>query len=384
MRRDTILQHLGEEEKIKGAVVPPIFQNSLYVFDSLEEFSTVIDRYNGGDQNAYFYARHGAPNLTILEQKIAALEGVDRAKVFAGGMAAISAAIFACVETGSHVVCVDSCYGPTRRFFDEYLKRLGILTTFVEGSDTDEVIAAIRPETTLVYLESPGSLIFKMQDLEAIASYCKSKGILTMIDNSYASPLFQNPAKFGIDVVLHSATKYLAGHSDLTAGVVAGSNEFMDRLIRQEIDLIGGLIAPFTGWLLLRGMRTLSLRMKHAQEQGNTIAKWLVEQPWVEEVRHVGLDSFDQKALREKQMTGTSSLLSFIPKNQSTEWLSNFMNGLKVYQKGVSWGGFESLAVGFPYKPMDWSEARNIIRIYNGLEDPADLIEDLKQAAEKA
>lgn len=384
MRRDTWIQHLGEEEKIKGAVVPPLFQNSLFVFDTYQEFTGSFERVVSGDTDAVIYARHGTPSMVPLEQKLAALEGVDFAKVFAGGMAAITAAIFACVEAGSHVVCLDTCYGPTRRFLGEYLQRYNVTTTFVDGLTPESVIDAIRPETTLVYLESPGTFLFRLQDLEAISTVCKERGITTMIDNSYPTPIFQNPARFGIDVILHSATKYLAGHSDLTAGVVAGSKTFMERLIRQEIDLIGGLVAPFPAWLLLRGIRTLSLRMKHAHAQGNTMAAFLREQTWVERVYHAGFEDFPQKDLRDKQMTGTSSLISFEPKNQSDEWLENFLNSLDVFQMGVSWGGHESLAVGFPYQPMDWESPRKLIRLYCGLEDAVDLCEDLSQAAKGA
>lgn len=378
MHRETQLQHLGEEKKAFGAVTPPIVQTSLFVFDDVDSF---VNRDDSREGEPWVYSRVGNPNLTMLEQKLAMLEGTESARVFNSGMAAISAAILTAVESGSHVVCVDTAYGPTQQFLRDYLPKFGVTTTFLPGLSTDEILGAIKPETKLVYLESPGSILFRLQDFEAITSYCRERGIITITDNSYCSPIFQQPAQFGVDLVVHSATKYLVGHSDVVAGVVAGRRDLLLRIARNEMPLLGAALAPFPAWLMLRGMRTLALRMRHAQEVGNAIASWLKDQPFVEQVFHAG---FDKSPLREKQMQGTSSLLSFQPKNQAREWSVKFVEALQIYQLGVSWGGFESLSVPLEMQPGDWPEKRFIIRLYNGLEHVPDLIADLKQAAEVA
>lgn len=381
MHDATILQHLGEEEKIKGAVSPPIFQNSLFVFDDLDRF---LDRDRKPDGPGFSYSRLGNPSLTIVEKKIAALERTDKAKVFGSGMAAITAAILACVEQDAHIVCVDTAYGPTRSFLTDYLPKFGVTTTFVAGLTPEDVIDACRPETRLVILESPSSLIFRLQDFSSITKHCREKGIWTMTDNSYSAGVWQKPAELGVDIVCQTATKYLAGHSDLVAGVVAGSEEFIDRMTMREIQWIGGLIMPFGAWMLMRGMRTLKVRLQHAQIQGNTLCDYLKAQPWVERVFHVGDPDFPYRHLRDKQMTGSSSLLSFAPRDQSDAWTRTFIEALQVFQLGVSWGGFESLAVPIDLEAMGYDGPRRVIRLYAGLEEFADLADDLAQAASKA
>ncbi len=378
MHRETLLQHLGEETKAFGAVTPPIVQTSLFVFEDVESF---INRDDSKEGEPWVYSRVGNPNLSMLEKKLAMLEGTDSARVFNSGMAAISAAILSVVETGCHVVCVDTAYGPTQQLLKDYLPKFGVTTTFLPGRTTEEILDAIRPETRLVYLESPGSILFRLQDFEAITAFCRERGIATITDNSYCSPIFQQPAKFGVDMIVHSATKYLSGHSDVVAGVVAGRKEHLTRIAKNEMPLLGAALPPFPAWLMLRGMRTLPMRMRYAQEAGNAIASWLNDRPFVDQVFHAG---FDTSELRQKQMDGTSSLLSFQPKNQAREWSVKFVEALQIYQLGVSWGGFESLCVPLEMQPGDWPEKRYIIRLYNGFEHVPDLIADIAQASEVA
>lgn len=377
---NTRLQHLGEEDKPYGAVTPPIFQNSLFVFPDYDSF---VYR-DPVDPNAHTYSRCTNPTVNIAQKKLADLEGTEEARLFGCGMAAISSTILANVHQGSHVVCVDTCYGPTHKFLAEYLPKFGVTTTFVPGESSDDLLDAIRPETTLVYLESPGSILFRLQDLTKIGRACREKGVATAIDNSYSSPVFQNPHAFGIDYILHSATKYISGHSDVVAGLVCGSRDNIERLSVNELELITGLMHPLPAWLLMRGLRTIKLRMKHAQETGNALAGWVREQPFVERVRHVGFADFDQAALRDQHMRGTSSLFSFEPKNQNENWSRAFANALEVFQLGVSWGGHESLCAPLTMHPMDWSSPRRIIRLYAGLEELDDLIEDVRIAAQAA
>lgn len=375
---ETLIQHFAEEEHILGAVVPPIFQNSLFVFESADQFEASFDPVN--NPGKYNYSRIGNPTLDILERKLAKLEHTDAAKVFGSGMAAISAAIMSCVETGAHVVCVDTAYGPTMQFLRDYLPRFGVETTFVEGLKSEEIFDACRPNTKLIYLESPGSIVFRIQDLAAIASFAKSRGILTAIDNSYSTPLLQNPANFGIDIIVHTATKYLGGHSDVVSGALCCSRSHMDRIMGGELPLLGGILGPFPAWLLLRGLRTLRVRMDAHERAGNRMAQYLLSHPKVEHVYHVGLPDHPQRALIEKQMRGSGGLLTFQPKCQDKPTLKRFAESLEIFQMGVSWGGFESLCVPLPFKTLSWKQERWLVRLYCGLESIEDLIADVDQA----
>jgi cystathionine beta-lyase/cystathionine gamma-synthase len=378
----TLLQHYGEEEKPHRAVAPPIFQTSLFVYDNYADFSKAQLETPGGPP--YHYSRLGNPTVDIVERKVALLEKCQGAKVFSSGMAAISVAVMSCIEQGAHIVAVDTCYGVSRFMFDQYLDKLGVTVTYVDGLTPESVGDAIRPETKLVYLESPSSLVFRLQDVEAITAICREKRVPTLFDNSYASPILQNPAEMGVDIVIHSATKYLSGHSDLTAGVVAARQDRIEELIRNEVAIFGSLLGPFPAWLLLRGMRTLSLRVRHHEQSANTVASWLERHPQVERVLHVGLPSFDQRALFCKQMRGSGGLFSFIPKNQDRRAVIQLVDSLKLFQIGVSWGGFESLVVPVYLQAMGWPEPLHVVRLYCGLEDPRDLIRDLERALDEA
>lgn len=378
---NTRLAHVGEEQKVEGAVVPPIFQNSLFVFDTYEEFTQgIFDRPQGPP---YHYSRIGNPSVDLAEKKIADLEGTDACKLVGTGMGAITIAIMSCVKAGAHVVAVDTCYGPTRTLLTDYLTRFGVATTFVSGLCPEEVFDSVRPETTVIYLESPSSLIFRLQDIEAITKFAREKGITTIIDNTYCTPIFSNPARMGVDMVIHSATKYMGGHSDITAGAICTNQERIDRICKEDLNLQGSILAPFPAWLLTRGLRTLGIRMLRHQETGNTVAAWLEDQPQIERVHHVGLPSFGQRDLFLKQMRGSSSLFSFELKNADREKVIRFTDSLNLFQLGVSWGGHESLAVPLEVKPDNWQEPKWLVRFYCGLEDAEDLIADAKQALAK-
>jgi cystathionine beta-lyase/cystathionine gamma-synthase len=377
---ETVLTHRGEEAKNKGSVVPPIFQVSTFIFDDYDEFMHCMMEDPLGPPS--HYSRLSNPTLDVVEQKLAALEQTEACKLIQTGMGASFMAIMACVRQGSHVVTLDTCYGPVRKLLEDYLPKFGVSTTFIHGSAPDDWIDAIRPETTLLYLESPSSIIFRLQDIEAITAVAKSKGIKTAIDNSYCTPLNSNPATMGVDIILHSATKYLGGHSDLTAGVICSSHEFIQGLARAELNLFGSILAPFPAWLLMRGMRTLAVRMRHYEQVGNAVAAYLEGHPSVEIVHHVGLPSFPQRELFHKQMKASSSLLSFEPKNQDRQKVVAFVHALKIFQLGVSWGGHESLVVALQGQPLGYDEPRYCIRFYCGLEDTADLIADINQAFE--
>lgn len=375
----TMLAHLGEEESPRGAVVPPIYQNSLFVFSTMEELLEAQSRRPGGPD--HHYSRISNPSMEVVERKLAYMEGADAAKVFGCGMAAISAAIMSTVSAGAHVVTIDTAYGPVRSFLDPYLARFGVTSTLVSGTSTEELLDAIRPETTTVYLESPSSMLFRMQDLEPITNVCRERGVTTIIDNTYNTPLHLQPHRWGVDLVCHSATKYFGGHSDITGGVVTGSDDRIHKMLKNEVSFFGAALHPFPSWLMNRGLRTLSLRLKRHEATANVVASWLESQPWVERVHHVGLDSHPQRALVTKYLKGSGGLFSIQTKTQNKAKVFAFCNALNLFQKGISWGGHESLVVALPVQPADYPTPIWTIRLYTGLEEAEDLITDLAAAA---
>lgn len=353
--------------------MPPIFQSSLFVYDSFEAFE---DREKLKAQ--FMYTRLANPTTNIAESKIAALEETERCRLFGSGMGAISAAILSCVEAGKHIVATHASYLPAKAFMRDYLPQFGVETTFVDGRRTSEIEEAIKPNTSLIYMESPGTFLFHVQDVEAVCSLAKERGITTVIDNSCATPYFQKPAKMGADLVVHSATKYLAGHSDIVAGAVCGSEERLAKLVWEEGLLLGSIIDPFAAWLLIRSLRSLPLRMERHQKNAKRIAEWLESHERVERVHYPGLPSHESYSLVKKQMSGASGLLSFIPKFSSDRAATKtFCESLKLFQMGVSWGGHESLIA-----PLNYAETGNrwLLRLSIGLETAEDLIADLEQA----
>lgn len=376
---EDICTHLGDEyAKYMGAIVPPIFQNSLFVRSTPE---------NGIDDAGYVYTRVSNPTIDLPERKIAAMEGAEAAACFSSGMGAISAAIMHYVKKDCHVILPRTIYGPTRVFLTEYLAdKFGVTHTFVHGSDLEEIRSAIRPETALIYLESPSSMLFQMQDIEEIASIAKAHGIHTIIDNTYATPLHQNPIAHGIDLVCHTASKYMGGHSDIVAGVIAGSKEDIEAICNNERSLMGACMDPHQAWLLTRGLRTMPIRLRQHGESGLKVAEYLEQHPCVKQVFYPGLDSHPQRDLVKKYLRGTNGLISFIY-DGTAEQATKFVYALKVFQFGCSWGGFESLVVPSSVGMSEEDAAKvglspNIIRIHVGLENVDTLIADLEQAFE--
>lgn len=373
----TLLSHFGEDEKLEGAVTPPIFQNSLFVFEHAEDLFKAMSNVHGPP---YTYSRISNPTLDIVENKLARLEGTEAAKVLGSGMAALTTALMSNVEQGSHMVILDTAYGPVRSDLANYLKKFGVTMTLVDGRDPSEVIDSFRPETTALYLESPSSIVMRLQDLDEITTEARRRGIGTVCDNTYNTPVHFQPAEHGIDLVCHSATKYLGGHSDLTAGVICGSRERIDRMTRQEINVLGNILHPFQAWLLHRGMRTLKVRIKAHEATANTVAAFVESRPEVEVVNHISLASYPQKELYRRLLRGSGGLFSFQPKVQERTRIMEFCDSLKLFARGVSWGGFESLVVPVHVRTVKEPEPRWVIRLYCGLEEPEDLIRDLNSA----
>jgi cystathionine beta-lyase/cystathionine gamma-synthase len=388
LKPETRLIHDGKKTHSKGAVVPPIYQNSLFTKENWDEVDkTFDDRINN-----LIYTRGHNPSVRIVEEKIAALAGGEKAHLFPSGMAAISAAVLSCIKTGDHIVAIKNIYGPANNLLQNYLKpKFGIEITYISGNTVEEFRKAIRDNTTLFYLESPSSVVMSLQDIRGITQLAKSKGIKTIIDNTWASPIFQKPIAMGIDLEVHSCSKYIGGHSDVIAGVVIGKKNDLDSIFTREFELLGAKTAPFEAWLILRSLRTLHIRMERHQKNAMIVAEFLEYHPKIEKVNYPGLKSFPQYELGKEQMTGYSGLMSFQLKTDDLVSIKAFFNGLQLFQIGVSWGGHESLiyAPAISYlKELSEDQFKGMgisvgdMRISVGLEDPDDLVNDLKQALE--
>lgn len=380
---ETLLAHDGKGSHPHGAVVPPIFQNSLFTMKSWDEIDAAFDNRT----ESFIYSRGNNPSVNIVEEKLAALCHGEKAKLFSSGMAAISASILSCVQAGSHIITIKNMYGPANNFMVSYLQpKFNIEVTFVSGTDTQEIADAIRPNTSLIYLESPSSVVFSLQDLGAISKIAKERNIKTIIDNTWSSPIFQKPLDLGIDIEVHSCSKYICGHSDVVAGVAIGSKSIIDTLYVKEFELMGGKIAPFEAWLILRSLRTLNIRMKQHQESALKIANYLESHPKIVTVNYPGLTSFPQYELGQQQMSGYSGLMSFQLDTEDLDKIKMFYDSLNLFQIGVSWGGHESLiyapAISYlkEFSPEQFDQLglkMGDIRISVGLENADDLINDL-------
>ena len=375
---ETVCVHQGDDpQRHFGAAAPPIYQTSTFIYPDAAAF----EKRRTNEAARYEYTRGGNPTNQILEAKIARLEQAEWADCFGSGMAAITAAINGHIEAHTHVVAIAQCYGPTRAYL-EHMRRFTVETTFVNSVDPADFIAAIRPNTRVIYLESPTSGRFEVLEIEPITKVARARGIVTIFDNSWASPYFQNPLKLGVDLVVHSATKYLNGHSDIVAGAVAGRDPKLRERVWRECELGGGILDPHAAWLMLRGLRTLPLRMERHQQSALAIARMLEQHPKVACVLHPGLESHPQREVAKKQLRGCSGLFSFALKEQNREAMHRFFDRLQLFSLGVSWGGFESLIVGGTFFNVAGEKPEWLIRLSIGLESEQDLIADVKQALE--
>ena len=373
MRAEEICTHYSEDpSRFAGAVTPPIFQGSLF---------TECEGNEGDREGRYAYTRVSNPTTEIVENKVAALEQGEAAKCFSSGMGAISAAMMHYLKKDSHVVAVASIYGPAHRFLAEYMKRFGVAVTFVKGTDTEEIEGAIRENTDLIYLESPSTYLFLVQDLSKIAEIAKRHHAATVIDNTYCTPIFQKPLTLGIDMVVHSASKYLGGHSDIIGGVVIGRKEDIDQIAQSERELFGAVMSPFDSWLMLRGIRTLPVRMKQHMANAMEMAAYFQELPVVKEVIYPWWETHPQYELAKKQMTGASGLMSVVF-DLPGEQIKRIVRELEFFHRGPSWGGFESLIspVGADLEQDNETMKKGLVRLHIGLEGADLLKEDFERA----
>lgn len=382
-----ILTHLGEErENYFNAVSPPVIQTSNFSFKTVEEMRRSLQK----ESEVPFYTRGYNPTVAILRKKIAALEKAEDALVFGSGSAAVAAAVMSSVNGGEHVICVAKPYSWTNKLLNTLLLKYGVETTMVDGSSVENFEKAIRKNTRLIYLESPNSWTFELQDIEAVCRLAKKKNITTVIDNSYSSPLFQQPISLGADIVVHSASKYLSGHSDVVAGVLCGKKEKLHKIFESELMTLGGIISPHDAWLLLKGLRTLPLRMERSASSGKKVAAYLQCHPGVEKVFYPFSENNPQYELARKQMSNCGGMFSVLLKAETTEQVENFCNNATLFLLACSWGGYESLI--FPactlYNSQNYNSSGsylpwNLVRIYIGLEESELLIANLRDALEK-
>lgn len=377
MKFNTKAIHAGQEpEPTTGAVMPPVFQTSTYA-------QSAPNQHQG-----YDYARAGNPTRTALEKLIAGLEGADECACFASGCAAMDA-VMKSLKPGDHVIASNDLYGGSYRLFTRVFEPYGVKYSFIDMTDTDNVLSEIRPETKMIWIETPTNPLLRIVDIQAIAEIAREKKILTAVDNTFASPYLQQPLKLGADITMHSTTKYLGGHSDVIGGAVATSNKDVMENLRFQVKTTGGVPGPMDCYLVLRGIKTLHVRMERSIQNAEKISEYLNSHPKVGQTNYPGLASHPQHQLAKKQMAGFGAMVSFSLKTDSLEGASEFMSRTKIFTLAESLGGIESL-ISHPATMTHGSMPQNVresaglrdslIRLSVGIEDIDDLIEDLEQA----
>lgn len=381
--------HVGAEKNQHGTLASPIYQTSTFIFENAEQGGRRFALEEGG----YIYTRLGNPTLTTVEEKVASLEGAEACMSASSGMGAITSAVWVCVEQGDHIVAGKTLYGCTYAFFEHGLKRYGVDVTFVDMRDPENVRKAMRPNTKLVYVETPANPNMYIADIEAIAKIAHAQeGVRVMVDNTFCTPYLCRPLEFGADIIVHSATKFLNGHGDVIAGFICGSQEYINqvRLVGVK-DLTGSVLGPFEAFLINRGIKTLHVRMDRHCENAQKVAEFLEKHPNVESIAYPGLASFPQKALADKYMKQPGSMIAFEVKG-GLEAGRKLMNSVHLATLAVSLGDTETLIehpasmTHSPYTPEERAASdisEGLVRLSVGLEDAEDIIADLKQALDQ-
>lgn len=376
-----ILNELGENrEEYFNAVAPPIMQTSNFAFKKVSDLRKAFEN----EASTFLYSRGLNPTVQILSQKLAALDGAEDCLVFNSGAGAIFTAVLANIKSGDHLISVKKPYTWAKKMFDHILPRFNVSVTYVDGRKIENFENAIKENTRIIYLETPNSWNFYLQDLEGVSKLAHSKNILTICDNSYCTPLYQRPIDYGIDLVLQSATKYINGHSDVIAGVLSGSKIMLKKIFESEFLNMGISATPFNAWLMLRGLRTLDIRLSRVAETTKKVVSFLKSHDKVEEVVFPFDPDFPQFELAKKQMQGAGGLFSFSLKVNSLHDIEQFCEGLEHIIMAVSWGGYESLIIPAcasinenDFNPAEIDQRR--LRMYVGLEDADYIIEDLER-----
>jgi cystathionine beta-lyase/cystathionine gamma-synthase len=378
--------HTARELNRTSAINPPIWQTSTFRAESSQHFAELAKSVKPSE----YYSRYGNPTHEHVEAVMAALEGGEAALVTASGMGAICTSVMSLLERGDHVVAQRNLYAGTAALMEDLLPRWGIECTFADQANAERWDEVLRPNTKLIYAETPANPLMGLTNLQAVAALGKARGITTIVDNTFATPINQRPLEYGIDVVVHSATKYLGGHSDVTAGVIIGTKAFIERAWKLHI-VMGAALSPFDAWLLLRGLRTLGVRVERHNQNGLSLARFFESHAKIERVNYPGLKSHPQYELAQEQMSGFTGMLS-VELRGGYEAAERFIASLKLGAYAASLGGFETLLV---HPAAMWgdtlTEAQrramkvgdNLVRISVGLEDERDLIEDFSQALEQ-
>lgn len=377
MKDDTIITHSGRHpERHFGVVNTPVFRASTILN------ATVADLKAPKGLRDPRYGRRGTPTVFTLEDAVAELEGAYGTVVTPSGLAAVTTAMLAFLETGDHVLMVDCVYGPARRFAGTFLKRMGIETTFFDPAIGAGIAELMRPNTKIVYLEAPGSQTFDMQDIPAIAAVVRPRGAKVLIDNTWATPLFFKPYEHGVDVSIHAGTKYIVGHSDAMIGVVTANEESFPAL-RDSFDTLGACAGPDDVYLATRGLRTMAVRLRQHQANATKMAEWLQTRPEVSRVLYPALPDNPGHAIWKRDFLGASGLFGVVLKPVSDTAVAAMLDGLELYGMGASWGGYESLILPTDARPYrtatTWAPEGPTLRIHAGLEDVGDLIADLEE-----
>jgi methionine-gamma-lyase len=379
----SLVVHVDRPLNETSAATPPIWQTSTFGAEDANDFLKMATT----ARHDRFYGRYGNPTLTQAEAVIAALEETEEAMLLASGMAAITATVLALVKQGDHVIAQKTHYASTLTLMNKVLPRFGVESTLVDQTDPAAFQRALRPNTKLIHIETPTNPLLQITDIRAVASLARERNIVTTIDNTFASPINQKPSPMGVDLVLHSATKYLGGHSDLVAGAIAGRKELLDQIWETMI-VLGGSLDPFAGWLLLRGLRTLPLRVERHNSNAQQIAEFLESHPAVERVYYPGLASHPQHQLATRQMSGFGGVLSFEVKD-GYDRAERTVASMKMALRAASLGSVETLIV---HPAAMWAHSLSeeqlraagisagLIRLSLGIEDAADLRDDLDQA----
>ncbi|QLE84993.1 PLP-dependent transferase [Shewanella sp. Scap07] len=383
-KQATQLVHAGHEKDPSGALVSPLYQSATFTFSSAEQGG----RRFAGDEPGYIYTRLGNPTTSELERKVAVLEGAQAAAATASGMAAVSTALLSYLSQGDHLVASNAVYGCTYSFMTEHLPRYGVKVSLVDCKDIAAVSAAITPQTKVLFFETPVNPHLDVFDIAALTALARERGVATVVDNTFMTPLLQQPLKLGADMVIHSATKYLNGHGDVIAGMVCGSQEMIDKAKYEVLKDFGGVLSPHDAWLILRGMKTLDVRLSRHCSSAGQIAEYLDNHPLVDKVYYPGLKNHKGYALLGKQMKQAGGVIAFELKQDLAGSIA-FVNRLKLWTIAVSLGDAESLIqhpasmTHSPYSPEERQAAGitdNLLRLSVGLEDCEDLIADLAQA----
>jgi methionine-gamma-lyase len=375
--------HAGKGENRTRAVTPPIWQTTTFSADSSEHFAEIATAV----RPAEFYTRYGNPTHKEVEATLVSLEGGEAALLTSSGMGAIFTALMSVLNAGDHLVAQTNHYAGAMTLFEELPRRFGVEVTLVDQTRTEDFAAALRPNTRVVYAESPTNPLMQITDLRAVAELARSRGIKTIVDNTFATPVNQRPLEFGFDAVVHSATKYLGGHSDVTAGVIISTREFVERAWHFSL-LAGSILSPFDGWLLLRGLRTLGMRVERHNSNALALARFLEGHPRVERVHYPGLESHAQHTLARSQMSGFTGMLSAELRG-GFEAAERLISRLKLATNAASLGGHETLivhpaAMWRGYMTAEQLRERGLndalVRVSVGLEDEPDLLHDFERA----